>query len=219
MAQREIQRRQEREERRQQQRGRDTAEMQSSQERVDTRERRQRTQRWQRFLVRFAWVTGGLLAAGIVLWAIMATVFREQPGQVMQDLGNVHLQSLDEPHDPYNSTPPTSGPHLPLIAPANIYAEQLLDELQVHNLEDGFVLLQYDCPEGCSDLEEGLGEIVRSYLGEDRLVILAPYAEMGARIALTAWTRIDKFDELDEERVRAFIEAYEGIDHHVRGGA
>jgi hypothetical protein len=48
-------------------------------------------------------------------------------------------------------------------------------------------------------------------------VILAPYAGMDSRIALTAWTRLDKLDEVDEKRIVRFIEAYRGIDHHPKG--
>ena len=45
-------------------------------------------------------------------------------------------------------------------------------------------------------------------------VILAPYPTMKSRIALTAWTRIDAFDEFDEKRIVRFVKAYRGIDHH-----
>ena len=47
-------------------------------------------------------------------------------------------------------------------------------------------------------------------------VLLAPYPGLDRCIALTAWTRLDKMDELDERRVVRFIEAYRGIDHHER---
>ncbi|MEZ4619774.1 MAG: DUF3105 domain-containing protein [Caldilineaceae bacterium] len=40
---------------------------------------------------------------------------------------------------------------------------------------------------------------------------------MGATIALTAWQHILKLDEVDGDKIRAFIERYEGIDHHVAG--
>jgi len=79
----------------------------------------------------------------------------------------------------------------------------------VHNLEDGGVLVQYNCE--CPELVEQLRAIVRRY---DRQVILAPYPTMKSRIALTAWTRIDAFDAFDETRIVRFIEAYRGIDHH-----
>ena len=56
-----------------------------------------------------------------------------------------------------------------------------------------------------------LGEIVNRY---DKFVILAPYPGMPSRIALTAWGRIDRLEDLDEARVVRFIEAFRGIDHH-----
>jgi hypothetical protein len=42
---------------------------------------------------------------------------------------------------------------------------------------------------------------------------------MRHRIALTAWTRLDAFDEFDEGRIHRFIRVYRGIDHHKRAGA
>lgn len=44
--------------------------------------------------------------------------------------------------------------------------------------------------------------------------MLAPYPGMDTRIALTAWQRIDRLDEFDEERIERFIHAYRGEDHH-----
>ena len=49
-------------------------------------------------------------------------------------------------------------------------------------------------------------------------LIVAPYPDMNARIALTAWTRIDTLAEFNEARVDRFIEAYVGIDHHKKEG-
>jgi hypothetical protein len=59
----------------------------------------------------------------------------------------------------------------------------------------------------------GLRQIVDRY---EHQVVLAPYPELDRCIALTAWTRIDKLDDLDERRIVRFIEAYRGIDHHPR---
>jgi len=47
-------------------------------------------------------------------------------------------------------------------------------------------------------------------------LILAPYPDMDAQIALTAWTRLDKFNDFDEARIDRFVEAYIGIDHHQK---
>jgi len=90
-----------------------------------------------------------------------------------------------------------------------VHTRPIIRELQVHNLEDGGVVVQYNCE--CPDLVTKLKAIVDKY---DRHVILAPYPGMKHKIALTAWTRLDTLDELDEGRILRFIEAYRGIDHH-----
>jgi len=125
-------------------------------------------------------------------------------------LGNAHIPSPATPHIPYNSDPPTSGPHTPYLAKWGIHDRPIPKEEQVHNLEDGGVVIQYNCPEGCAELVEKLTAISRRY---DRTV-LAPYPGMDRRIALTAWRRLDKFDEFDEPRIVRFINAHIGIDHH-----
>jgi hypothetical protein len=152
-------------------------------------------------------VVVGLVAAGVGYFAYRAAA--NLPGTAMPDQGNRHIQSATDPHEPYNSDPPTSGPHLPYIAPWGVHTRPIPLELQVHNLEDGGVVVQYNCE--CPEIVEKLTAIVRSY---DKFVILAPYPKMAPRIALTAWTRIDTLQELDERRIRRFIEAYRGIDHH-----
>ena len=150
-----------------------------------------------------------LLAAVIGVFAYRAT--GDLPGVKMADQGNLHIQSISVPHAPYNSDPPTSGPHLPYIAPWGVHTRPISRELQVHNLEDGGVLVQYNCD--CPEVVAKLREIVQQYA---KYVILAPFPEMKSTIALTAWTRIETLSQLDEKRIRRFIEAHRGIDHHQK---
>jgi hypothetical protein len=167
---------------------------------------RRRTRRW--LTAGAVVLTAIIVGLAVYLWSA------SRPGQWVRSLGNEHLGSAEQKHVPYNSTPPTSGPHLPYIAPWGVHAEPIVNELQVHNLEEGGVLVQYNCPQSCPDLVASLKAIVLRYPTQ---VILAPYPGMEGRIALTAWTRIDKLDEVDEKRIVRFIEAYRGIDHHPRG--
>jgi len=135
------------------------------------------------------------------------------PGEFVPSMGNRHITPSAIGVNIYNSEPPTSGSHLPSIANWGIHENPIPKELQIHNLEDGGVVVQYNCPqgeEGCRTLVEKLAQIIRRY---DH-AILAPYPGMSQRIALTAWTRIDKFNEFDEKRIVRFIEAYMGLDHH-----
>lgn len=159
----------------------------------------------------FIWTLVVLAAVVVGYFAYRSAA--DLPGVLTPDQGNLHLQSATEPHVPYNSEPPTSGPHLGYLAPWGIHTAPIPKELQVHNLEDGGVLVQYHCPGGCPELVDKLKAIVQQY---DRQVILAPYPGLKQRIALTAWTRIDTFDEFDDRRVQRFIRAYRGIDHHKR---
>jgi hypothetical protein len=160
----------------------------------------------------------GKLVSAVVIVAVAGVVgylaYRakaDMPGVPAPDQGNVHIQTADSPHEAYNTDPPTSGPHLPYIAPWGIHTRPIPRELQVHNLEDGGVVVQYNCE--CPDLVAKLTEIVNK---SPQQVVLAPYPTMSHRIALTAWTRIDAFDDFDAGRVKRFIEQYRGIDHHPR---
>jgi hypothetical protein len=157
-----------------------------------------------------ATVVAVVVAAGLVGWFAYRAA-ADLPGERLTDLGNEHIQTSSDPHVAYNSDPPTSGPHLPYIAPWGVHTRPIPLELQVHNLEDGGVVVQYNCT--CPELVAQLSGIVAKY---DKQVILAPYPAMKSRIALTAWTRLDRFEEFDGKRVVRFIEAYRGIDHHNR---
>jgi hypothetical protein len=161
---------------------------------------------------RRTWV---IFASAIVVMAALVVGYfayraaANLPGTSLPDQGNRHIPTASSPHEPYNSDPPTSGPHLAYIAPWGVHTKPIPPELQVHNLEDGGVVVQYSCE--CADLVDKLRAIVAKY---DKYVILAPYPSMKSRIALTAWTRLDAFDEFDEARIRRFIDAYRAIDHH-----
>ena len=119
------------------------------------------------------------------------------------------------------------------MAKWDIHSERIPRELQVHNLEDGGVIIQYNCPNACPELVANLEAIFARYrqMANDDVpehvrqknpylrskyhhLVVAPYPGMDAKIALTAWQRIDKFDAYDEQRIVRFIEAYIGIDHH-----
>lgn len=131
------------------------------------------------------------------------------PGERYPSQGNAHI-ALDQAHPPYNSTPATSGWHysVPLApVPWGLYEGPLPDEVLIHNLEHGGIGVHYNCPEGCVDLVD---DIVAAILSQPRTKILvSPYPAMPTRIALTAWNYLDTFDEFDEERIVAFIEAHE----------
>jgi hypothetical protein len=137
------------------------------------------------------------------------------PGDRYASQGNRHVEPGTSVA-PYNSSPPTSGPHAPQIAAWGTYLPGEAPHLQtlIHNMEDGGVILWYR--PGETDDETiarvtALEEASRGY----RRVVVAPYEEMPTTFAATAWQRLQRFDEVDLDGKRAFVDAFEGIDHHV----
>ena len=177
------------------------------------KERRKGKKQLQRSL---SYLIGILFLTGAGYWAY--TNWATTPtGEFIRSMGNRHITSSQVGLTTYNSDPPTSGPHLPSVAHWGIHERPIPKELQVHNLEDGGVLVQYNCDRAnqeCRELVDKLAKIVRPY----NHAILAPYPGMTQKIALTAWTRMDKFNEFDEKRIVRFIDAYIDMDHHPRRG-
>ena len=163
------------------------------------------------------WIASGLILA----WSIAAPGFAAEgeEAQTIPTQGNLHLQSPGSPHPPYNSIPPTSGPHVPWLASWGMHRIPIPWQVQVHNLEDGGVIIHYRCDNPCPDVVAALEQLVASYPGQ---VIATPEPHLSSKFALTAWARLATADEFDENVMRRFIEAYRGLDHHPpqeHGGA
>ena len=176
-------------------------------------------------------IGGGVVLAVIVGLILYANFRSGQPvgeEQSLPTLGNTHIPQGSTSPITYNSVPPTSGPHYPGLAPWAVYREPIRYEQLIHNLEDGGVIIYYQCEDNCPELVDQLDAFARPLIAQGRHLVVVRndptwtgdagsvsplHQDMGARIALVAWQRIDKFDEFDEARIRAFFERYEGIDH------
>ena len=155
----------------------------------------------------------------VAVVALVAWLFiREagKPGQAVEIMGDrAHIATADTPHTPYSTSPPTSGPHVNEVPGFQVYTEPIAKELQVHGLEDGAVVINYQ-PGLDKATVDKLAELARLYQatpGKGR-VILSPYPDLSNPIVLTTWGRIDRLDTLDEARIRLFVDAYVNIDHH-----
>lgn len=143
--------------------------------------------------------------------------------------GNIHIATGQASPVAYTSVPPTSGPHYPNIVAWEVYAEPIRYEQLVHNLEDSGVIIYYQCATACPELVDQVRATIQPYLDEGRRVVVAPndptwtlpdgstpHQDMGAPLAITAWRKLLKLNEVDAEKIRQFIDAFEGIDHHVK---
>jgi hypothetical protein len=145
-----------------------------------------------------------------VEWVIFNRLGNSQPGEDAPIAQELVLDDYRDAHEPYLTIPPTSGARVHEGVEAGIHEEPVVNEAQVANLAAGGVIIQYNCyleAAGCGELVAGLVEIVEGYAG--RNVVLAPGpAVADTRVAVSAWGRIMKMEELDVEEIVAFVDAY-----------
>jgi hypothetical protein len=116
---------------------------------------------------------------------------------------------------PYGTDPPTSGRHIGELAQASVYETIVPNEVAVHNMEHGFVIVWYNCnaepaisSEECATLRNNLSSVVQPAIGSGKFVVQTPDSTMDQRIALTAWQFMDVLDEFDAERIQTFIDTF-----------
>lgn len=120
-------------------------------------------------------------------------------GQVFEEQKVSHIKP-GEIHEAYNSNPPTSGAHWANQASWGVYDKPLVDEQAVHNLEHGGIWISYKNID-----EETLASLVKIAKANSGSVILSPREGNDASIVLASWTRLEKMDSYDAEKIIDFI--------------
>lgn len=157
------------------------------------------------------WIKRGAwaVAAALLVWLVMLGIKNTKPqgpdrSQAIEGQGQGHI-AVGVAHEPYNSNPPTSGPHYANPARTGFYSEVLPDEQLVHNLEHGEIWIAYR-----PGLPAEVIEQLKDYPGV--FVIVTPREQNETDIALVAWERLDKFNleggRLDTQRIADFILRY-----------
>ena len=141
----------------------------------------------------------GLIGVAVLGFGFWSVYLQPRPGESVSTSGAGNHSGV--PRDGYSTSPPTSGSHSSQV-PSWGEQREVPEILQVHALEHGGVLVQYNCPTPCRDLVLRLRSITGSYNSK---VILAPYSKMSSSIALTSWGKIDLLDEFDLERIEEFV--------------
>jgi hypothetical protein len=173
------------------------------------KESQQKDSQNQRFIL-----IGGIAAAVLIFVAVVFYRYNNTPlsdidvnsipdaSVAYESQGRDHIEVTD-PHDPYNSNPPTSGPHAAALRTA-VYDRELPDENLIHNLEHGHIWLSYRDREDTEAIE--LFERLQSQFPGSVIVTYRPAND--SRLAVAAWTRLLKLEEPDEEQILAFIARY-----------
>jgi hypothetical protein len=123
-------------------------------------------------------------------------------GEKIEEMESPHIK-IGDSHEPYNSNPPTSGPHVGNgVAGAGIKDKPVADEIVVHSLEHGAVVLWYR-----EDLkQEEIEKLKQVFLEASGKKIMIPRNNMDTPIALTSWGYLLKLQSIDKEKIKEFIE-------------
>ena len=141
------------------------------------------------------------------------------PGNIQPDLGRGHLAvGVGAPVNYYTTYPPTSGSHSPGWTNCGIHESPVPDEVLVHNLEHGFVNIQYNTEDEA--LVEELKTAAEDLPGWPDYYILTPYPNLDrdSPIALTAWRVIQYLDTVDAAAMEEFANAYRTFGPEVASG-
>ena len=149
-----------------------------------------------------------MVAAGMAFSSRNASSDKSQqfPNQVPPP-GNPHIVNVTDQHPAYNSNPPTSGWHTGgNIGPWGVTEQPIADEITIHNLEHGGVLIHYR-----QDLDPAtvgqLTALARQLQQQSPCVLLLPRPadKLDTPIAVTAWTWLLKQDSFDATQIGNFF--------------
>ncbi|HEX9503447.1 MAG TPA: DUF3105 domain-containing protein [Patescibacteria group bacterium] len=157
-----------------------------------------------RILLIYVVIVSAMVALGFWLFKSSEKQTANLPGQTFPNLGQEHITQASTDHKPYNSNPPTSGPHWPQPANWGAYSTTQADEQMVHNLEHGGIWISYKPGRVDKNTINLLNDFAKRY----PLIIVEPRDKDDAAIALAAWTHLQNLDKYDEHAILEFINAY-----------
>lgn len=176
--------------------------------RANKREERRARQRREQVRSYAIWGGLGLLMLALIGFTVWRGV-RPAAGEAIPEMvSSPHITPDADPGE-YNSDPPTSGLHYASEAEAGFYDENIYTYpagYLVHNLEHGYVIFWYNCDivseAECSDLKTQI-RTVMDELGGTKLIAY-PWPSLEVSVAVTSWTRLQKFEAFDPEQAKAF---------------
>jgi hypothetical protein len=141
----------------------------------------------------------GVVIGGIYWVANTAEKSSEsRPGEEIPIVSREHI-NVGDPHEPYNSNPPTSGAHAGPL-PWGFSEQEVADEDAIHNLEHGGIWISY------KGLDQQSIDTLREIARENSLsVVVSPREANDSPVAVASWGRLTKLDNVDWETIVEFI--------------
>ena len=117
---------------------------------------------------------------------------------------DAEIVDLEEAHEPYSTSPPTSGARYAHSVVWGIYDQQIPDEGMVRNLEEGGVVIHHNLTDEAASAD--LQAFVESQPGYPGCFLMQPNASVAeGTVTLTAWEWLETYPGVDEVGMQAFI--------------
>ncbi|MEE8121022.1 MAG: DUF3105 domain-containing protein [Anaerolineales bacterium] len=178
-----------------------------------TRERLRKHRQRDRFRSRIIW--GGIVAVVLVLGGILIwRAIRPAAGVAIPIMPSSRHVLVGEDPGPFNSNPPTSGPHYDSPLTAGFYDQATAAEIGpyptgylVHNLEHGYIVFWYNCEildeVGCTELKGQLQEVMSD--ARNIKVVAFPWDSIDFPVVATSWGRMQEFESFDTNLALRFV--------------
>lgn len=107
----------------------------------------------------------------------------------------------------WSNNPPHSGAHFPIWENKGEHDTAVERGFWVHNLEHGWIVLVYNCPEGCETELDVLRSVIDAR--PDLSILLTPDPLLdGPRFAALSWTWVHEFDEPVLDELLCFVDQH-----------
>ena len=114
----------------------------------------------------------------------------------------------------YPQTPPVGGDHDPAWQNCGVYREPVREESAVHSLEHGAVWITYR-----PDLDEEAVQALEERARGETHVLVTPFEGLSDPVVLSAWGRQLRVDSAEDERIDAFVSAFQRGPQSPEAGA
>ena len=122
----------------------------------------------------------------------------------------------------YRSDPPVSGPHWNYAnapIPWGVYTQPIPDEVLVHNLENGGIVIHYRTS-AAPEIAQQLTDFIQNQPGGVEGFILAPRNNHPAPVTMSAWEYYLNVFQINEPLMRNFISAhFDNAPESLSGGS
>lgn len=109
----------------------------------------------------------------------------------------------------YNTVPPTSGQHWDAWSDCGFYNYPLPDELLVHNLEHGNIIVSYNLNDE-ADIQSLRDAVDAIPLAAEYAIVRRYHRIPEGMVAITTWGVLDRMMGVDPERIARFFRDYPG---------